>query len=360
MPNTRKNRVKLIDIAEASGVSLTAVSLALNDKPGISPETRMRVMENARALGYRFKTSFNHAAAKSIKTIGLIVKASVDDAPHANHFYSHIIAGIEGTCRQMGFSLMFENLPVDEENNPLEVPALLAKNEVDGVLLAGMVIDDALGRILEEQHNPIVLIDSYAENRVFNSVVSDNHQGAYQATTYLIGKGHRHIGFIGGHASAYPSFRDRRLGYCEALADDDVQPPYFANCSTNREEISSAAVALIQQNPQITALVGVNDETAIYAMFALIEAGIRVPQDVSVIGFDDIYLAESVVPALTTMRVNKQSMGRLAVQLLANQVFLAEGGYVTSVFRPALIERGSVLSLPGNGDGQRFPHANCV
>lgn len=343
MANARKNRVKLLDIAQASGVSLTAVSLALSDKPGISQETRVRVLEVARSLGYRFKSPVSSTQNRVIKTVGLLVKSGPEDEPHANHFYSHVIAGIEATCRQMGINLMFANLPVDRDNNPLEIPSLLEKGDVDGILLTGAYVDEALSRILNSRGVPVVLVDSYAgKGVIFNAILLDNVHGAYQATEYLIQKGHRQIGFIGGHENGYPSFRDRRIGYRSALADYEIGQRYFADCTDIRSDVAAAAVNLVRQHRQITGIVAVNDDTAITSMYALIENGLRVPQDISIIGFDDIYLAESVVPSLTTMRVNKHSMGRLAVQLLINQVFQADGGYVTSVFRPSLIERNSV------------------
>jgi LacI family transcriptional regulator len=354
MPSPRKNRVKLIDIAQATGVSLTAVSLALSDKPGISKETRVRVLEMARSLGYRFKTPVVTSPVKPIKTVGLLVKSGLEDEPHTNHFYSHIIAGVESICRQMGINMMYANLPVNSENYPLEIPPLLEKGEVDGMLLAGAFVDENLSRILDRRSCPLVLIDSYSNSRVYNAVLSDNVFGAYQATEYLIRKGHRQIGFVGGHEHAYPSFRDRRSGYLKALAEFEIGQPYFADCSVNRSDIANAVQKLVAQNRQITGLVCVNDDTAISAMYSLIEAGIRVPQDISIIGFDDIYLAESVVPSLTTMRVNKQSMGRLAVQLLINQMFQAEGGAITSIFRPCLIERNSVVeACKGERDGEK-------
>lgn len=345
MPNSRKNRVKLFDIAQASGVSLTAVSLALSDKPGISQQTRARVLEVARSLGYRFKAPVASAPVKPIKTIGLLVKSGLDDEPYANHFYSHIIAGIEVTCRKMGINLMYANLPVNKDNYPLEIPPILEKGDIDGLLLAGAFVDDNLSRILDRRSYPLVLIDSYSSNREYNAVLSDNIFGAYQATQYMIRKGHRQIGFVGGHAGAYPSLRDRRTGYSQALADFNLGQPAFADSSFNRGEIAAAALELIAQHRQITGLVCVNDDTAIATMYALIEAGIRVPQDISIIGFDDIYLAENVVPSLTTMRVNKRGMGRMAVQLLMNQMFQMEGGCVTSIYRPSLIERNSVIEI---------------
>ncbi len=345
MPNSHKNRVKLSDIALESGVSLAAVSLALSEKPGISKETRARITEIARSMGYRFKYPTASAAVKPLKTIGLFVKSGPEDGPHANSFYASIIAGVDATCRQMGITLMFANLPVNCEGYPVEMPALFGKKEVDGLLLAGVYIDEDLVCALESRSCPVVLIDSYSKTGLFNSVLSENIQGAYQAAEYLMVKGHREIGFIGGHERAFPSFVERRDGYRKALEDYGIYRQVFADCSINRSEIAAATIKLIKQNPKITAIMGVNDDTAITAMDTLIEAGYRIPQDISIIGFDDISLAENAVPSMTTMRVNKQSMGRLGVQLLLNQVFQAESGLVTSMFRPVLIERNSVMSI---------------
>lgn len=345
MPSSKKSKVKLHDIAQASGVSLTAVSLALRDKPGISQETRGRVLEMARSLGYRSKLPLAAAFSKPLKTIGLLVNSGKLDEPRVNHPYAHIITGIEATCRQMGLNLMFANLPVNEDNYPVDIPPLMKEGDVDGLLLVGMVIDQAISRVLDDRACPVVLIESYSQTRLYNSVLADNCVGAYQAVEYLIRKGHQHIGFVGGLTQAYPGFRERCEGYQQALNDHGIAEAYFANCNTQRDHVAAAAVDLLKQNQQITALMGVNDETAIVAMYALIEAGIRVPQRISIIGFDDNYLAGSVVPSLTTMHIYKQTMGRLAVQLLLNQVAEPEASCVTSIFRPTLVERNSVAQV---------------
>jgi LacI family transcriptional regulator len=340
--NPRKNRIKLSDIAKVSGVSLAAVSLALSDKPGISQETRGKVVETARSLGYRFKTGGTTASSRPIKTIGLLVKAAAHDEPHANHFYSHIISGVEAGCRQNSLQLMFTNLPVDEENFPLEIPLLLEKGDIDAIVLAGAHIDAALSRAIDARALPVVLIDSYCDVKGYNSILSDNIQGAYQATMHLIKNGHEHICFVGPDVHAYPSFRERRQGYHRAISEYGLAHAYNANCPANRGEVTACVLPMIKANPQITALFAVNDDTAIALMYGLLEAGYRVPQDISIIGFDDIYLAESVLPSLTTMRVNKNSMGRLAVQLLISHFTQPNTGLVTSLFQPMLVVRNSV------------------
>jgi DNA-binding LacI/PurR family transcriptional regulator len=341
-PDSQQSKIKLSDIAKASGVSLAAVSLALGDKPGISQETRSRVIEIARTMGYRFKSSITNPPVKSIKTIGLLVKSAVADEPHANHFYSHIIAGIEFACRQNGIHLMFANLAVDAENFPLEIPLLLEKGDIDAIVLAGAQIDPTLSRAIDLRALPVVLVDSYCETRTYNSILSDNIHGAFQATEFLIKNGHRNICFVGPNEKAYPSFHERRQGYSQAISHYGLAQSFFVDCPANRSVVGPPVLRLLQENPLVSAVFAVNDDTAIAIMHALIEAGYRVPQDISIVGFDDIYLAESVIPTLTTMRINKQSMGRLAVQLLINHVSVPNGGLVTSLFQPILVVRNSV------------------
>src|SRR5512141_432972 len=130
----RRNKVTMSDIARESGVSLSTVSLVLNDKPGLPPETRMRVLSVARDLGYEVRTTTPIITKPThLHTIGMIVKrASGDSAPpSANVFFSHVIAGIEAGCRQENISLLYSTLPVDENNNSLEIPALVQDTRVD-------------------------------------------------------------------------------------------------------------------------------------------------------------------------------------------------------------------------------------
>jgi len=132
----------------------------------------------------------------------------------------------------------------------------------------------------------------------------------------------------------------------KALEDHHIAPPYFADFSVyeaQRAEVVESAVKLVQHNRQITALACATDDIAIASISGLSQAGISVPGDVSVIGFDDIEMAESTVPALTTMRVNKHSMGRMAVQILLNHALLETRDCVNSYFRPMLVERASVI-----------------
>lgn len=339
-----RNRVTMSDIAEQSGVSLSTVSLVLRDKPGVGADTRQRVLETAKELGYlpRNGTQFS----SSLTNIGLVLKSVPDQSPHANPFYSHVLAGIEAACRQWHLNLLFAIMPVDQDSYPVEIPRLLRDgNTVDALLFVGAFVDDTVSQVVERRSTPIVLVDAYAASDLYDAVITDNTKGARCAVTYLIQQGHRHIGFVGYHPHAYPSIRDRGTGYAQALQQNGVSDQYLAECHiTDRDGVEEATTALLESNPQITALLGANDEVAFAAMEAARALGRQIPDDVSIVGFDNIDPAESVTPSLTTMHVDKIGMGRLAVQLLINRVEYPDASPVTAVIRPYLVERKSVRS----------------
>lgn len=340
-----RNRVTLSEIAEQSGVSLSTVSLVLRDKPGVGTVTRQRVLGIAKELGYFPKNGLQHRP--SLTNIGLILKSAPGRTPQTNQFYSHVLAGIEMACRQWQFNLLYATLPVDRDSYPLELPrVLLEEDTADGLLLIGAFLDNTIARVVERRSTPIVLVDAYAASDLHDAVVSDNLKGAHDAVTYLIQRGHRHIGFIGNHPHAYPSIQERQRGYVRALQDNEISNSYFADCHIiDREEILDATADLVRRNSQITALFAANDEVAIVAMEAVQVLGRRIPGDVSIIGFDDIDPAKSTSPSLTTMHVDKIGMGMLAVQLLVNRVEYPASNPVTTVIHPHLVERQSVQSI---------------
>lgn len=339
-------RTTMAKIAERSGVSLSTVSLVLRDKPGVGPNTRQRVLEVARNLGY-IPPKRTSPYTPALTNIGLILKADPGRVPQANKFYSHVVAGIEMACRRWHVNLLYATMTVDEDSYPLELPRVLVEeNSVDGLLLVGAFLNEALIQIVDRRPTPIVLVDAYARSDVYDAVLSDNHKGAYQAVTYLIQKGHRHIGLVGGHLDAYPSLQERQDGYLQALQDNSITDHYLAECHVvNTKEVMEATVRLLRSSPQITAIFGVNDETALAVMEAAQELGRQIPDGLSVVGFDNVDLASGVTPSLTTMHVDKLGMGRLAVHVLVNRVNHPESSPVTAVVRTRLIERDSVCAI---------------
>jgi LacI family transcriptional regulator len=339
--------VKLIDIARSSGVSVATVSLVLNNKPGVSEATRSMVLDTANTLGYTPKQAKSGKVRQDLQSLGLIIRAEPNDTDkgRSNVFYSPIISGIENACRDKHITLMLTSVLVDNCNMPVELPRLLLENQAEGYLLVGIQINTFLDNALQNIPAPAILVDGYSNYHPYNSINTANFEGAYASVEYLIKRGHRNIGFVGGWDGYYPSFHERREGYRRCLADNGMTNLHYADSTTIREDIFKATQALITANKEITALIGVNDVVAINAINALLDLGVRVPEDVSVIGFDDIVAAETMNPPLTTMQIDKTSMGQLAVELLTFQKQKPETNPVSIWLHPVLIERNSVRSL---------------
>jgi LacI family transcriptional regulator len=337
-----KKKVRISDIAKLSGVSASAVSLVLNNKPGVSQDTRTRVLEVAGDLDYPLKPSATIEKNVHLSTVGMIIKTDPDIAPQANPFYSKVIVGIEDVCRQNGLNLLFATLPVDENNHPIEVPQLLTNELVDGLLMVGTFVDETITSISGKRTPPIVLVDGYSDSECYDTVISDNFRAAYQAVAYLIEKGHRQIGLLGGEENCYPSLKERRNGYLRAMKEHGLSEVYFANFNINRTKGYEEAVDLLKDYPHITALFCINDDVGSAAIRAVQTLGKRVPADISVIGYDDTYIAANTHPALTTMHVDTVTMGRAAMHLLSLRIINPESARMTITIHTTLIGRQSV------------------
>lgn len=336
-----KQRVTLADIAKACDVSVTTVSMALRNKPGIPPETRQRILETAAAMGYR---RLGRTPSRSpVRTVGVVVKTHEGENPQDNPFYGQVLLGIEAACRAYRIGMMLSLVFVKEDNRLAEVPVFLEERQVDGVLLVGTLIDQPLLKRLSMFQLPIVLVDAYTTDDGVDAVLTDNRAGAYEAVAHLIRKGHRHIGFIGGE-EAYPSLEERRKAYLEALHDFSVERSYIVTALSSRDAAAEATRRLMQTHPHLTAIFACNDERALGAAMALQELGYRIPEDVSLVGFDDIAEARQMVPPLTTVYVDKEGMGQWAIRLLLNRVETPHLPPARVLLRPKLIERQSVAA----------------
>jgi LacI family transcriptional regulator len=333
-------KVKISDIARKSGVSLSTVSLVLNNKPGVSQETITRVLGVAGELGYPLKP-IPQGKSHILNTVGMLVKIDPDLPPQGNPFYSKVMLGIEDVCRRSGINLLFATLPVDDNNRPVEVPQLLNNDIVDGLLMVGTFVDGTITSITGRRTPPIILVDGYSDTESYDAVVSDNFLAAYQAVEYLILKGHRHIALVGSDASCYPSLKDRRNGYLRALKENEIDDVYFANFNINKSHGYQEVTTLLKERPHITALFCVNDDVGSAAIRAAHDLGKRVPEYLSIIGYDDTFIAANTHPSLTTMHVDTLAMGRAAVHLLSLRLENPESARMTLTIHPTLVERES-------------------
>ncbi|MBM0259742.1 LacI family DNA-binding transcriptional regulator [Micromonospora sp. 4G55] len=304
-------KASIRDVAAAAGVSVTTVSHVLNNKSGtrVSPETRERVESAARQLGYAANGLARGLRLQRSHTLGLLSDV-IATTPHAGR----IILGAQETASARGWVLMLLTTGGDPEVERREIHAL-AQHRVDGVLYATMY--HQVVRVPEElRPMPVVLLDAASADPSLPSVVPDETGGGRVAVRELLANGHRRIGFV-TNTDDIPATRGRLLGYQEALREVGV--PYRPELV--RAEVSDtqgghrAARELLDRPERPTALFCFNDRMAMGAYRAATELGLRIPDDLSVIGFDNQELiAEGLFPGLTTVALPHYEMGAWAVE----------------------------------------------
>jgi LacI family transcriptional regulator len=333
----------LADVAAAVGLSPAAVSMALRGKVGVSETTRARVIAAARALEYRRLTAVSRQNKKPM-TVGLVIKTRQGDAPEANHFYAPIMAGIDESCRTNRMNLVVETMLVDEHYYPIEVPRIVTDRTCDGLIVVGAHLSRATADILRAAP-PAVLVDAYTEDGAFDSVLADNVGGARTAVAHLISQGHRNIAILATDPRAFPSILERRRGYEQVIAKAGLTPYYIDGPYWRWETAAVVGVSYLQAHPEITAVFCSHDAVALTLLNAARKAGISVPEQLSVVGFDDIDPARFASTALTTMAVDNSGMGRIAVTLLAHRLEFGNECVTQARIRPTLVERETTRAI---------------
>jgi LacI family transcriptional regulator len=300
------------DVARAAGVSVATVSRALNGAENVTPDTRQRVQ--AAALQLRFTPS---SAARSLitrrtHTVGALLPDLFGE------YFSELIRGVDLKARARGLHLLVSSSHGDALEAGSALRALHGR--VDGLLLMSPHIDTASLAANLPQGLPVVLINTRLPEDGLSSFAVDNHGGAFAMTRHLISRGHRQVAFIGGPDKNYEA-QERLRGYRSALAEllpgapELVLPGDFTEESGWR---AGSEIATLAQRP--TAVFCGNDMMAIGCLAALAEAGVRVPHDIALAGFDDIPIARYVTPPLTTVRVRIAELGSLAMDRLASAI----------------------------------------
>ncbi|HWQ15214.1 MAG TPA: LacI family DNA-binding transcriptional regulator [Roseiflexaceae bacterium] len=301
------------DVADAAGVSPAAVSLFLNDRPGISQATRERIAAAIRSLGYVPRANNRRAASGAF--VGMLVER-LPLPVHADHFYAGVLQGLQAEAERLGYNLALS--VVDPAQGGL--PRLIAEQHAAGIVaVGGGDITDALLDRVAEEGVPLVAVDNQSRTRSIDCVVTDNQQGAYALTQHLLALGHRRIAFIQGPAK-YKSLGERYQGYCQALREaglplDErlVQPAISSGIPRKGYREMQR---LLELDPLPTAVFAASDRTAVGALDAIRERGLRVPDDISLAGFDGVALGEYANPPLTTVRTRTYEMGVAAMQRL--------------------------------------------
>jgi len=344
VPKSQETRpATLADVAAAVGLSPAAVSLALRGKLGVSEATRTRVVDAARRLGYRPVTGGSRQHQKPI-TFGLVINPVHGGIQEANRFYAPVIAGIQASCRSHHVDLMLATMAVDQHQYPIELPRIVTNRTCDGLIVVGTHLSPATTAIFQAAP-PAILVDAYADDDAFDSVVMDNVGGARIAVEHLVSLGHRNIAVLATEPQAYPSILQRRRGYEQVLAEAGLTPHYVDALYWQPESAAVVALAYLKAHPEVTAVFCANDLVAVALLQAARQEGIEVPNRLSVVGYDDIDLAGFVHPALTTMAVDKVGMGRLAVTLLAHRLEFGKECVTQTFVRPTLVERETTRAV---------------
>jgi LacI family transcriptional regulator len=328
-------RVTITDVAREVGVSPQTVSRMLNNKTEISPETRARILEAVQRLGYRPSSLARSLVTRKTNTLGLVIPDV------ANPFFSEVAYGAEEAAHDAGFSLLLCNT-VEDPQREVEALHTLEAQRVDGVLLcSSRLSEDALCRMMTKLP-AVVLVNRESSDPDLRTACIDDEAGSYCAVKHLIAAGRRKIAFLAGPPSSQSGVR-RALGYHAALCEAGAaaNPELSQACMPHLEGGRSAAEQIIARRPDVDAFFCYNDLVAVGALQGCAMQGRRVPEDIAVVGCDDITLAELVTPALTTLRSDKRRLGAEAIRLLLSAADGCRDGCENVVLHPELIVRAS-------------------
>ncbi len=328
------------DVARLAGVSTSTVSHVINNNRFVSEAVRAKVTAAIGALNYAPSALARSLKLNQTRTIGMLLTAS------SNPFYSEVVRGVERSCYERGYSLVLCNTEGDEARMNCSLETLLQKR-VDGLLIMCTESHLPSASILNRYPSiPSVMMD-WAPFDGGSDIIQDNALlGGEMATRYLISRGYRRIACITGPQDKTPA-RLRLNGYLQAMknATLPVLPGYVVAGDFEFQGGFNAMNQLLAINPLPQAVFTSNDAMAVGVYHALYQAGLSVPQDIAVMGYDDIELARYMTPPLTTIHQPKDDLGELAIDTLIHRLADPGGSQQLLVLTPELVERGSVAGI---------------
>jgi DNA-binding LacI/PurR family transcriptional regulator len=298
------------DIARVARVSHSTVSRALRGSPLVSTETTARIRKIAKDQGFTVSAVARGLVTRKTRTIGVVVTTIADP------FVSEVVSGIEQAANDDGYSVYLADSYADPDRE-IRVVQSFAERRVEGIVVTASRVGTIYLKILSELKVPIVLINNQRRGEFIHSVMIANVEASRQATQHLISLGHRRVAYLGDQFG-YQSDTERFSGYRRAL--EEAALPFLPELVVHGDgtpEGGLKAMHLLLSLPQSpTAVFCYNDMTALGALRCIREGGLRVPEEVSVIGFDDLFFASYTQPPLTTVRQPRRRMGLLAMEIL--------------------------------------------
>lgn len=331
-------KVSIKKISEVTGFSPATISNALNHKKGVNKGTSQLIFEAASKLGYSNDSKITKIKFVIYKQNGFII----DDSP----FYPAVIEGVERQARLLGYETVFCNLDRNGIDYEEQVRKIL-EDTTAAVILLGTELMEADFKLYENPKCHFILLDGWSDTITFDSVLISNTDSACHAVEYLIQKGHKKIGYLKG-SFRIKAFIYRAIGYKRAMSRAGLtidQNNIFTLGTTIESSYNDMNQYLDNHIKLPTAFFADDDVIALGAMKALQEHGYRIPQDISIVGFDDLPFCEVSSPRLTTIRVFKQEMGEIAVRRLADHINLGSKAKAKIQVCTEFVERESVRDL---------------
>lgn len=335
-----KKEITIYDIAESLNLSSATVSRGLKDHPAIRKETKKRILDKAKELGYRHNHFASNLRRNRTNTIGVIV-------PRLNsYFMSSVIAGIEKVANEAGYNLVISQSLESEKKEFVNIKTMF-NTRVDGLLvsLAYDTEDDSHFKMILDKGIPLIFFDRIFEHPQCTSVVIDNYAAGYAMTEHLIQQGCQRIVHITANIKRNV-YADRLHGYKQALADHAI--PYDENLIFVNNLAEKACVeavrSILQMDPMPDAIFSSNDTSAVVCIRELKMAGIKIPRDIAVAGFNNETVATVIEPNLTTINYPGQEMGEICASILIRKLTKSQDENLNRVvLRHQLIVRDSSL-----------------
>jgi LacI family transcriptional regulator len=330
------------DVADLAKVSKTTVSHVINETRPVSEGKRQRVLYAMKELDYQPNILARSLRKRETGTIGLIVPNN------ANPFYAEVSRGVESLSFEEGYNVILCN---SDRNLQKEIAytELLVSKRVDGILFVGAWVGEQTQHLSEinRQGIPLAVVDRFASDLDIDLVRTDNHLGGWLATSHLLGLGHKRISCIGGIPEFTPN-AERIIGYKKALRDAGIaiKDEIIIRTNFQFEGGHRAAQQLLSLENRPTAIFACNDLMAIGAMRAARDLGFRIPEDISVVGFDDIQMAQYTCPQLTTIAQPMFDMGKLATEMLLERIRDTNIPQRKRILEPKLVVRQSTSKFP--------------
>ncbi|WNB90775.1 LacI family DNA-binding transcriptional regulator [Bacillus sp. NEB1478] len=328
------------DVAKYANVSIATVSRIVNGLPGYTEDTKKKVQEAIEALGYQPNAIARGLINKRTQTIGVLFPEV------SGMLSSEVLEGVENAAHDGGFSVIVCNT-TSSGKRTVKYLRLLQEKRVDGVIFASENVKEEYYKIFQEMQVPVVLVSTGSQFDLPFVRVND-YEGAFRATEYLIQKGHKQIGMIGGSFDDPIAGVPRMKGFQDALEKHglDFSDQHMTSNEGYRFQNGKESLPLLLEKLQhMTALFAASDEMAIGAMAAAHQLGIRVPEELSIIGYDNLKIAEMCYPALTTVSQPLKEMGQSAGEILV-KLIKGKEKEAESRFMPfTIVERQSVSDL---------------